>query len=322
VCRLAVSAWIFGIDSLFVSNTVTAYDVVGGGGDALVEGELNILVKAQARVQKSASMPHALMLVTVVVLFVAYRILRATFKQCLSHMLFLICPRDCCGHDPEKYLQTKKKRVSVSGNALSSSGEYGKAAIDQARRRANAAGKKQGALASNLTAAALARPDPIVGRLPPFTETFAKSVPLTLIRQTARDKEKARVAAEAAEKQAASGGSTTAFDAATANRDRPITHKLVSAQMQMRGWGHTCCRSDFLRPCVDPFCVEVHQRRRQWMSEGDVQGVKHSKGSFCRTWEVIRLNQNYSYRMELNEEYQHVLHLRQEVDAERKDSGV
>mmetsp|Transcript_116832 Transcript_116832/g.283397 ORF Transcript_116832/g.283397 Transcript_116832/m.283397 type:complete len:253 (+) Transcript_116832:1-759(+) len=245
--------------------------------------------------------------------------MRATFNQCLSHVLFLMCPRDCCGRDPEKYLQTKKKRISVSGNALSSSGEYGKSAIDLAQKKAEADGRKQGTLASNMSAAMLAKPDPIVERLPPFTETFAKSVPPTMIRQTARDKERARAAAEAAEKKmAASGGSTTAFDAATLNKDRPITHMVVPAKMQMRGWGHTCCRSDFMQPCIDPYCVEVHQRRRQWMSAGEVQGVEHSKGSFCRTWEVIRLNQHFSYRIELNEEYQHVLHLRQEGRAEKE----
>lgn len=283
VIRLAISTWIFGIDTLFVSSAVSSYNVVSddASGDST-----SLFAKAQTRVQKSASLPHFLVLVAIIACFVVYHVLKATFKQFLSSILFLVCPRDCCGHNPERYLQTKKKRISVSGNSLSTSGEYGKTAVNDARATKG----------SNLSAEMKEKPDPIIGRLPPFTEPFATMVKPTFRRQNPRGSKR--------------GGSTA--DGGSSKSLKPITHKIVSKKMRARGWDHTCCRSDFSRPCEDPYCNEVHQRTRKWMSDGEVQGVRHQKGEFCRTWEVIRLNQHYSYRIELNEDYSHVLHLRQE----------
>jgi hypothetical protein len=91
-----------------------------------------------------------------------------------------------------------------------------------------------------------------------------------------------------------------------------ITHKVPEKQMMARGWCHVCKNSEYTNPCVDPHCTEWHYRRKRWLNNGVVQGLSHSIGDFAKTWEVIRVNSLHSYRIQNNENYIHVMHLRNE----------
>ena len=73
-----------------------------------------------------------------------------------------------------------------------------------------------------------------------------------------------------------------------------------------------CKKSEYTKPCVDPHCTEWHYRRKRWLNNGVVRGLTHSIGDFAKTWEVIRVNSLHSYRIQNNENYIHVMHLRNE----------
>jgi hypothetical protein len=103
-----------------------------------------------------------------------------------------------------------------------------------------------------------------------------------------------------------------------------ITHQVPERQMALRGWCHVCSKTLMIAPCIDPHCTEWHHRRKMWLSDGIVQNLPHEKGSFAKTWEVIRVHSLHSYRIQFNERYIHVLHLRNEErfeDDEEEGNG-
>lgn len=95
-----------------------------------------------------------------------------------------------------------------------------------------------------------------------------------------------------------------------------ITHNIPDKQMRLRGWCHVCAKIERTgvvgASCVDPHCTEWHSRRKMYKSDGVVQNLEHKKGDFARTWEIIRAHSLHSYRIQDNENYIHVVHLRNE----------
>ena len=97
-----------------------------------------------------------------------------------------------------------------------------------------------------------------------------------------------------------------------------ITHKVPERHMALKGWCHVCVMGvgyggrGTMAPCTNPHCTEWHKRQKMWLSDGVVQGIPHKKGDYARTWEVIRVHSLHSYRIQNNERYVHVNHLRDE----------
>jgi hypothetical protein len=96
------------------------------------------------------------------------------------------------------------------------------------------------------------------------------------------------------------------------NKNKKITHKIPEKLMSNRGWCHVCKNTNFKEPCLDLRCTEWHYRRKRWLNNGSVNGLNHKIGDFAKTWEVIRENGLHSYRIQDNENYIHVMHLRNE----------
>lgn len=271
--RLAISAWIFGIDAIFLPASVSAE--ASSTVSSLVEG---VDLGSLARIIKPAALPHFLVMILFFTLWLLFRVFRFTVVRWLAVF------RAACVQKNRKRQQLGDGSATIDSLNVSPYTEVYSTAVKSLRNsyKIKQSNLEQGDAASM----SMSSSDLMMQHLKKQEAEASANKEKNTITLTRRMSRKFSQGA--------------------------VMHKVLSSEETQRGWCHTCERSNYAAPCSDLTCELEHQVRRQWLSNGKVRGVEHTRSQHQRAWEVIRLNNLHAYEMGLNDAYREISNLRDE----------